>query len=384
MVLLVLTERIRTAIYQAIQSPEFDESARQRLRSYLKASACIPLDLIKEVSNFLVSRDGKLGREIGLSSYWLHELLTGSGIYVQPRKEKVKSPELVAKLEKILAEQANKEYARMVGKVASSYDVETFKLLDTEEFQSIRGQLTAIINITFTVVAVFAAVYHVAQTITGDTGMRVLLALSGSVIVGIAETFLYMRYLTGYDSPTNNNKNSRKEKDRSKIPSSTTLGVGVIEVGAGLAVLRKGLMYGLTITQMFVSLEIPSRDKSNQRFLQWMSQQSKQRIHQYAETQELALAKLLFLLVGAEWSPFGLSRNVDYWEYHICVGICCMGHQEVAKVVLQALAGELEYTKILMQLLTQAIADSYNRTAAISWKKPSSTNERLCNIVEVL
>ncbi|CAJ0754072.1 5059_t:CDS:2, partial [Entrophospora sp. SA101] len=303
MVLLVLTERIRTAIYQAIQSPEFDESARQRLRSYLKASACIPLDLIKEVSNFLVSRDGKLGREIGLSSYWLHELLTGSGIYVQPRKEKVKSPELVAKLEKILAEQANKEYARMVGKVASSYDVETFKLLDTEEFQSIRGQLTAIINITFTVVAVFAAVYHVAQTITGDTGMRVLLALSGSVIVGIAETFLYMRYLTGYDSPTNNNKNSRKEKDRSKIPSSTTrkrssstshyraattnnttttaatttsssrLGVGVIEVGAGLAVLRKGLMYGLTITQMFVSLEIPSRDKSYQQFLQWMSQQ---------------------------------------------------------------------------------------------------------------
>nr|CAG8485931.1 8053_t:CDS:2 [Entrophospora candida] len=75
------------------------------------------------------------------------------------------------------------------------------------------------------------------------------------------------------------------------------------------------------------------------------------------ETQELALAKLLFLLVGAEWSPFGLSRN----EYHIGVGICCMGHQEVAK-------------KILMQLLTQAIADSYNRTAAISWKKPSSTN----------
>jgi hypothetical protein len=81
------------------------------------------------------------------------------------------SPELVARLEKILAEQANKEYARMIGKVASSYDVETFKLLDTEEFQSVRSQLTAIINITFTVVAVFAAVYHVAQTITGDTGM---------------------------------------------------------------------------------------------------------------------------------------------------------------------------------------------------------------------
>lgn len=72
MVLLVLTDRIRTAIYHALQSPEFDESAKQRLKNYLKLSSCIPLDLIKEVSKFLVSHDGKLGKEIGkLSIYFL-------------------------------------------------------------------------------------------------------------------------------------------------------------------------------------------------------------------------------------------------------------------------------------------------------------------------
>ncbi|CAG8469568.1 16758_t:CDS:1, partial [Acaulospora colombiana] len=64
MVLLVLTERIRTAICQALQSPDFDESAKQRIKNYLKASPCVPLDLIKEVSKFLVNRDGKLGKEI--------------------------------------------------------------------------------------------------------------------------------------------------------------------------------------------------------------------------------------------------------------------------------------------------------------------------------
>ncbi|CAG8523234.1 11688_t:CDS:2 [Funneliformis mosseae] len=217
MVLLVLTDRIRTAIYQAVQSPEFDESAKKRLKSYLKASACVPLDLIKEVSKFLLGRDGKLGKEIGLSNYWLHDLLTGSGVYVEPRKEKPKSPELIARLESILAEQANKEYARMIGRVASSYDVETFKLLDTEEFQSVRGQLTAIINITFTVVAVFAAVYHVAQTITGDTGMRVLLAFTGSVIVGVAETILYMRYLTGYDKIEQKERKPRRRSSASSV-----------------------------------------------------------------------------------------------------------------------------------------------------------------------
>ncbi len=65
MVLLVLTDRIRTAIYQAVQSPEFDESAKKRLKNYLKISACVPLDLIKEVSKFLVGRDCKLGKEVG-------------------------------------------------------------------------------------------------------------------------------------------------------------------------------------------------------------------------------------------------------------------------------------------------------------------------------
>ncbi|CAG8492012.1 7868_t:CDS:2 [Paraglomus occultum] len=217
MVLVVLTDRIRSAVYQALNSPDFDNSAKSRLRNYLKTSSGIPLDLMKEVSNFLVSKDGKLGNEIGFSRFWLHELLKGSGIFVEKRKDRVKNPQLMARLEQILAEQANKEYVRMISNVASSYDVETFKLLDTEEFSSIRGQLTAIINITFTMVAVFAAVYHVAQTITGDTGMRVLLALTGSVVVGIAETFLYMRYLTGY-AKKEEKKEQRAPRRRATAP----------------------------------------------------------------------------------------------------------------------------------------------------------------------
>ncbi|KAG9289336.1 hypothetical protein G9A89_007897 [Geosiphon pyriformis] len=213
MVLLVLTERIRRAVFLAIESPEFDDCAKDRLRSYLQGKVYLPLDLVKQVSKFLVNRDGKLGKEIGLSNYWLHELLTGSGVYVEPKKEKVKNPKLMARLEEILAGQANKEYARMIARVASSYDVETFKLLDTEEFGTIRGQLTAIINITFTVVAVFAAVYHVSQSITGDIGMRVLLASVGSLVIGVAETFLYMRYLTGYE-----NEKKKKEATKQRKP----------------------------------------------------------------------------------------------------------------------------------------------------------------------
>ena len=66
MVLLVFTDRIRSAVYQALNSPEFDKSAKSRLRNYLKSSSGIPLDLMKEVSTFLLSKDGKLGNEIGM------------------------------------------------------------------------------------------------------------------------------------------------------------------------------------------------------------------------------------------------------------------------------------------------------------------------------
>ncbi|CAG8441676.1 3125_t:CDS:2 [Ambispora leptoticha] len=61
-------------------------------------------------------------------------------------------------------------------------------------------------------------------------------------------------------------------------------GVGVLGFGAGLAMLRQGLTRGASFARrrLIVSLEIPSKDKSYLWFLQWMSQQSLRRTHQYA------------------------------------------------------------------------------------------------------
>ncbi|KAF0482762.1 Mitochondrial chaperone BCS1 [Gigaspora margarita] len=61
-------------------------------------------------------------------------------------------------------------------------------------------------------------------------------------------------------------------------------GVGVLGVGASLAILRQGLTRGMTIArrQLLVSLEIPSKDKSYAWFLHWMSKQSIRNAHQLA------------------------------------------------------------------------------------------------------
>lgn len=47
-----------------------------------------------------------------------------------------------------------------------------------------------------------------------------LLAFAGSAIIGIAETFLYMRHLTGYDKKPE--KKERKARRRSSTASTNT------------------------------------------------------------------------------------------------------------------------------------------------------------------
>ncbi|CAG8510537.1 8122_t:CDS:2 [Acaulospora morrowiae] len=61
-------------------------------------------------------------------------------------------------------------------------------------------------------------------------------------------------------------------------------GVGVLGVGAGLAVLRQGITRGAGVARrlLLVSLEIPSKDKSYTWFLHWMSKQSAKKTHELA------------------------------------------------------------------------------------------------------
>lgn len=50
-------------------------------------------------------------------------------------------------------------------------------------------------------------------------------------------------------------------------------GFGLMGVGAGMAVLRKGMQYGVIFARrrFFVSLEIPSKDKSYHWVLDWLA-----------------------------------------------------------------------------------------------------------------
>ncbi|RUP48472.1 endoplasmic reticulum-based factor for assembly of V-ATPase-domain-containing protein [Jimgerdemannia flammicorona] len=230
MVLLILTERIRHAIQTAIACPEFDVSVKDRLLPFLRGEVKVPtmpalstapyptegnfvvegnvadgvpLELVKEVSSFLVSREAKMGNEIGLSHYWLHELLVGSTVYTHPQPVRMKSPMLLNRIETILTDQSNAEYNRMIGDVFSESptDMHYFFQVNRGDVRELRAHLSAIVNATFTIVAVFVAIYAVSKTITNDIGMRVLLGLIGALVVAVAEAWLYMRHVAANKPP---------------------------------------------------------------------------------------------------------------------------------------------------------------------------------------
>ena len=63
-------------------------------------------------------------------------------------------------------------------------------------------------------------------------------------------------------------------------------GFGLVGVGAGLALLRKGSQFAMVAFRRFcmITLEVPSRDKSYQWLLQWISAQASWTQHLSAET----------------------------------------------------------------------------------------------------
>ncbi|CAM0138821.1 unnamed protein product [Umbelopsis sp. WA50703] len=132
------------------------------------------------------------------------------GQYVISTAYTASTKKLQARLDKIAADNQNKEYAKMVkSAVVSEQDKVAFHI-PQDEMQEIRGHLSAIINVLFSIIACFGAFYKMSSVISSDPGVRVLLSLFGALIVGIAEVALYMSYLSAALAPPKEKKKKIK------------------------------------------------------------------------------------------------------------------------------------------------------------------------------
>ncbi|CAO3598597.1 unnamed protein product [Absidia cylindrospora] len=120
-----------------------------------------------------------------------HELVQGSGVYIEPKKPKLKDPAFEAYMDKLRAEQQEREYAAMISSAVRPENENYFRSDDIKEAKS---HLVTIANIGFSMAAVYVAVYMASRTMLDDIGLRVLLSLAGAFGIGIVETILYVKY----------------------------------------------------------------------------------------------------------------------------------------------------------------------------------------------
>ncbi|KAI8339250.1 endoplasmic reticulum-based factor for assembly of V-ATPase-domain-containing protein [Chlamydoabsidia padenii] len=213
---LILTKTIQDTIKSLLDDSDFYTSERKEAKrisnvslqadddSQQQPSFGVSYTLIRDVSQYLNTKPVKKG----LPS--VHELLQGSGVYFEPKKPKEKNPEFEAYMDRLRAEQQEREYAAMVSSAVQPTHETYFRPDDIKEMKS---HLVTIANIGFSMVAVYVAVYMASRTMLNDLGLRVLLSLAGAFAIGIVETILYVNYthlFTSKKSPKKLKKATKK------------------------------------------------------------------------------------------------------------------------------------------------------------------------------
>ena len=141
--------------------------------------ANIPFITVKKVFETL----NKAGKVI-----YLNELMEGSAVYFEPIEEPKKSPELVARLEKLHAKQDQLRYRAMVKNV----DKELLYKDKGErafEVRSTSRQLSTVMNFIFSVGGTFVFGYVCSQYAFTYIGLRVMFGILLASLVALAELY---------------------------------------------------------------------------------------------------------------------------------------------------------------------------------------------------
>jgi TMEM199 family protein len=125
------------------------------------------------------------------SSYTLNTLLRSAHPYIPPPAPKPrKSPEYVALMARLRAEQEQREYRVLVSKNIALPQSDDVK--DEEEKDDISPSL--VFNILLSIIMCGAASFYMTRYWSND-GVRVLLSFLVAIVVGIAEVTVYAGYL---------------------------------------------------------------------------------------------------------------------------------------------------------------------------------------------
>ncbi|KCV72402.1 hypothetical protein H696_01798 [Fonticula alba] len=146
-----------------------------------------------------------------------------------------RDPQLVARLQKLRDQLDATDYAQMVGKgirkrtgdlAGTSAPIQgpsdTTNILDISEIRTQSRQITAIINMMFSVLGVGGAVFAASKYASGDMAIRVLLSILSAIVTAVAEAWFILRYTNILDMSDGTTTASSKPAPGRRIASSAS------------------------------------------------------------------------------------------------------------------------------------------------------------------
>ncbi|XP_002731814.1 vacuolar ATPase assembly protein VMA12-like [Saccoglossus kowalevskii] len=185
----ILTPKIQRAIETILTSEELSDKFRAEIEKFTPVdskydeenSRGIPFETVRKCHQHMTKDYNPL---------YLHELLDESDIYFPPLPKPKRNPELVARLERLKAQQANREYKQMTKGVDNQIigSQNTFAEFGTE-LRSVKKQVLAVFNSFVTVICAFVFGYMAAYYTYQPTAFCILVGLIMSTIVALADIY---------------------------------------------------------------------------------------------------------------------------------------------------------------------------------------------------
>jgi hypothetical protein len=129
---------------------------------------------------------------------YLHEILTGCDLFVPAYAEPERNPELNERVERLKAQQANREYDEMTKNVNFN---RLYSKKSTDSFipdmKSMQGQLITVANVFLTIGGAFVFGYKVIEYSTGTENfvLQISFGLFCAFIVAIADLYFLFKRL---------------------------------------------------------------------------------------------------------------------------------------------------------------------------------------------
>ncbi|CAF1294216.1 unnamed protein product [Rotaria magnacalcarata] len=183
---------------------ERTSTIEQLLENVLEKTENKNSNIYKQIDNILQSKSTKyIPATILLEAYklsdkenYLHEILAGSDLFVPAYIEPERNPELNARVEKLKAQQANREYDEMTknvnfNRIYASKSNETFM----PDMKSVQGQLITIANVFLTIGGAFVFGYKSVEYSTGTNNfvLQISFGLLCAFVVAVADIYFLLK-----------------------------------------------------------------------------------------------------------------------------------------------------------------------------------------------